>query len=765
MLRWIALLSILLPPVTARSARPEVFRIEDGLAENLLVRVPEGSAQVVRYKEKPRVIVAFPGGNSGALIDLGPGGAPVDAVKIDDLRQTGDRGHMLRLRLSLTQREVIRPLILPGSVREIRNYLRRGGSTEEHWMLEQYRGAFERLPEALREKLAREGFHPDRADRGTAVSWKVADAGRTLIASRDEYLGPRKYQVVLKLSDCDALPGPLRGWRCPDAAEIDVSVFTPYRPLIPIPDEELLHAAARAELADPAWLARLGEDERLLLERARQALRFLAVGDKLMAGGWRFLTYFGRDTLFSTRMLLPVAGPALLEAAIGSVLERLSPEGRVAHEENLGNQAILDHMAAFVRLVDAGRPDAAAAEIRGYAEAVMDYKMVDDDFLLVPLVRDILSVPKERLSDDGKARLLRGDRAARLAINMEWMLAQTERGLEDGKGIRIEDRWVGNWRDSNEGLGLAPYPGDVNRFLVPIGLRALGDILADPLAERVGLLCAIREAARTPRLKRALHEAGYLDGLLERWRAIAEQYRVRIGPKDLRQRVAAFLEGSKARTYFEGLELEPGCAMRGYASGACTPAALLDGLTFTALSLRQDGTQVDVLNSDPVFALFDQRLGRDNLIEHLAPFTLPYPVGLQTAAGPLVANAVVGSSDELRGIFGPEAYHGAVIWGWMAGKLVLAIEHQRHLGSNVPGSPEDKLLEAATLLFDKERRRLASVATSELWTWEIREGNLVPVPFGSAAGHTSEANAAQLWNTVWLPVYLHLKDSGSRTRQ
>lgn len=51
---------------------------------------------------------------------------------------------------------------------------------------------------------------------------------------------------------------------------------------------------------------------------------FLTYQEKFLAGSWRFLTYFGRDTLISLNLFMDVLTPSATEAAIGSVLERLN---------------------------------------------------------------------------------------------------------------------------------------------------------------------------------------------------------------------------------------------------------------------------------------------------------------------------------------------------------------------------------------------------------------------------------------------------------
>lgn len=70
------------------------------------------------------------------------------------------------------------------------------------------------------------------------------------------------------------------------------------------------------------------------------ALTFLSYSDKLLAGAWRFLTYFGRDSMISALLLDPVLSygeGSAMEAVIGAVLERIDrSDGSVCHEETIG---------------------------------------------------------------------------------------------------------------------------------------------------------------------------------------------------------------------------------------------------------------------------------------------------------------------------------------------------------------------------------------------------------------------------------------------
>lgn len=70
------------------------------------------------------------------------------------------------------------------------------------------------------------------------------------------------------------------------------------------------------------------------------SLSFLSYSEKLLAGAWRFLTYFGRDSMIATLLLNPVLSEGkggAIEAVIGAVLERINrTDGSVSHEETIG---------------------------------------------------------------------------------------------------------------------------------------------------------------------------------------------------------------------------------------------------------------------------------------------------------------------------------------------------------------------------------------------------------------------------------------------
>ena len=139
--------------------------------------------------------------------------------------------------------------------------------------------------------------------------------------------------------------------RAGEALRLRITALTGEKPLTPL-SSQLLSASAND---DP---------------RSRQVLPFLSYEEKFLAGSWRFNTYFGRDTLMSLRLLMPGLEPEAIEGGLMAVLQRLAPNGEVAHEEDIGEFAVLRHRKQGEGVSDA---------------PIYDYKMIDDDFMLAPV--------------------------------------------------------------------------------------------------------------------------------------------------------------------------------------------------------------------------------------------------------------------------------------------------------------------------------------------------------------------------------------------
>lgn len=654
------------PGAPTPSARLD-FEVDDALNINRFLREgPVAGHLLLRGGAEPRILIAFPAGNSGVGLwfEKSPAearwtldGAPRPAHASDA------RGRAL---YGLTaDATVAAPGLVPhqavlSSIRVLRDYQ-----------------SIKAVP--------------------PQISVAPTIAGRTLTWARDRLDGAAGYRLTLEVTH-----GGLENGRISAAADGKIGLrmtgLTGEAPLTPLFGAELLSDSAGS---DPA---------------ARNTLTFLAYREKLLAGSWRFDTYFGRDTLISARLLMPALSPTAIEDALGSVLARLSPKGEVAHEEDIGEQAVLDHMKA-----DGSRS----------AAPVYDYKMIDGDYLLAPvasawLLHDVrgraraaafLAAAGSRAS---AARLTRG---AALVQNLRLVLSSAAAFARDPSTsnlITLKHGYsVGEWRDSEHGLAGGRYPYDVNAVLVPAALTAAAEL------EDSGLLA--------PYVKPPDH------ALFARAAQLANVWRTRAPPLF---EVAIPNEKAVASVFSYAVREKV----------AALPAIASIGpedLRFHALALDAAGTAIPVLHSDEGFALLFADLDAASVDRAVTPLMRPFPAGLMTGVGLLVANPVF-AAPVLQEQLNRNAYHGTVVWSWQQALFAAGLARQLER-TDLPATVRTHLAEAQRTLWtaiDATR----PISNSELWSWTFGERHYHVAAFGAAAADADESNAAQLWSTVYLAV-------------
>jgi glycogen debranching enzyme len=278
---------------------------------------------------------------------------------------------------------------------------------------------------------------------------------------------------------------------------------------------------------------------------------------------------------------------------------------------------------------------------------------------------------------------------------------------------------VGNWRDSEHGLGDGRIPYDVNAVLVPAALDALARLQASGLLDG---FASRDEAARF----------GQARAMADTWRRAAPGLFAVTVPR------ARAIEA--VRQYARALGV-PDAAAR----ATIGPA----GVTFHALALDGDGRPVPVMNSDEGFALLFGRPDAGTLDAAADLLLRPFPAGLLTPAGMLVANAAFAPTS-LQPQFGRTAYHGAVVWSWQQALFAAGLERQRRR-RDLPAETRARLAAAERALWTAIDAT-ARLRNSELWSWTCDDGTYRPAAFGAAAGDADESNAAQLWSTVYLGV-------------
>ncbi|MFD1786517.1 hypothetical protein ACFSC3_02915 [Sphingomonas floccifaciens] len=657
-----------LAPLTLAAAAPQAapmleFRIDEGRNINAFVRQgPAAAHLLLRSGAHPRILAGFPAGNSGVGLWF-EDSAPVTwtivtAPRPVTLRDARGRAlHGFETTVSTGAKALrIRQAVL-SSIRVLRDY--------------------ELLKTAPAEVLTSPRMNGD-----------------TLVWARDRLDGAAGYRLALTgVAGTRVDTRELRSGRN-GRITLKVVGLTGERPLTPLQGATLLTAAAAPDA------------------KTRNALAFLSYEEKFLAGSWRFDTYFGRDTLMSLRLLMPVLQPVAVEDGIASVLARLAPNGEVAHEEDIGEFAVLRN----------------AKEGRGRVDTpIYDYAMVDDDFMLPPVAGAWLL---DRPGGQARAAAFLARRnaggttnGAALARNFAWVVERTAAFARDPRVANLVglkgDRLTGQWRDSEEGLGRGKYAYDVNAVFVPASLTAIARFA------RSGLLDRYLDSAQRARLAAADAQAGV-------WMAKAPPLFTATIPADAARRsVAAY-----ART--AGVD------------AAAALATLPTGpLAFNALSLTADGRTVPVLHSDDGFALLFGLPSAGELDRSVGAMLRPFPAGLLTPIGLLVANpAYADASTQAR--FGRTAYHGTVVWSWQQAVLAAGLARQLER-RDLPAATRTVLQRAQGELW-RAIGGGGAVRTSELWSWDYRNGRYSVAPFGASSGDADESNAAQLWSTVYLAV-------------
>jgi hypothetical protein len=627
------------------------FTVVDGNTENRFYRRGEVAAHVLATSgDKPRLVVAFPAGNSGiGLWFAGKADLAITGT-LEPVVQGPMRGVAFTMTANTAELAVGKAIL--------------GGN----WSLREW------VPPKLTfPKLVNQVFD-DRIARATLDGKHRIDIRfEPQRGASSEHAGDK---LVLK-----AKPGD-------QAIAVRITALTDEQPLTPIPTSQLL-------------LDTRGVDPTML-----RALAFLSYREELLAGSWRFLNYFGRDTLLSVRMLMPAARPELVEAGLGAVIDRLDSQGRVAHYEESGEFVTLRHLAQK----DGG-------DLRA---PYFEYKMMDDDFLLAPVVADYFAtaVGAKRATAFLARRTPSGETyQAALRHNLDRVLAlaapYAEKPVWQNLVAFDPDYPWGDWRDSNEGYGGGRITWNINVALVPAALRGAAALLkdSDPAA-----------AARATSMEKV-------------WREKApEHFRVVVAAAEARKRVSAY--GKKLRLNDNQMRF------------ALTQFVTSD-IVIDAIALDKAGAPIPIQHSDDGFAMLFGEPPPDYLERVAHRITAPFPAGLMTPVGVVVANPAY-AGDALQKSFTSAHYHGTVVWSWQQAMLASGLARQlarRDLDPKL----RDSLLSAQRRLWGVIHDMRAQAA-GELWTFEVRMGQIAFQPFGQASGHKDESNAAQLWSTVYLAV-------------
>lgn len=653
------------------------FSISEGNIHNEFFRKgPVAAHMLLTSGHKPRLIVAFPAGNSGVGLWFDETATPIQWQAVDGIHAVTEKDandnwlHGVQADLTVAAAELsVRQAVL-SSVRLLRGYLHG-----------------DKVPDAVTSEVTIQGktvtWMRDRLDGNSGYKLVIEGLNGTVssTSSSASQSASKENAASIKFIAADKQ----------QPMKLRITALSGDTPLTPIEQKDLLTDVASDDLL------------------SQQILAFLSYKEAMLAGSWRFLTYFGRDTLISVRLLMPALSTTTIEAALASVVNRLKSNGEVAHEEDIGEFALLRHSAETGTVSD---------------QPIFDYKMVDDNYMLAPVIANyLLDTPKgrERATQFLQQRTTSGKTVGEaLVTNLKFVLQSAEafgkNPVADNMIKLHEGHMVGEWRDSNEGLGDGRIAFNVNAVLVPAALHAVTR-LADS-----GLLKPYQQKA----------DFSMATTLAAVWsKKAGEFFTVTVAKKEAQKAVAS---------YAQSLGLPSKEAV----------TSIADAVSFNALSLDSQGKPIPIINSDDGFLLLFTDPDAEALEASLAALMRPFPAGLITPVGMVVANAVYGSEQQ-RENFSKDHYHGTVVWSWQQALFAAGIARQLQR-TDLPPATHQKLLLAQERLWQViDQAKL--LKTSELWSWSYsdQEGYKIE-PFGSAGGHNAESNAAQLWSTIYLAV-------------
>jgi hypothetical protein len=172
-------------------------------------------------------------------------------------------------------------------------------------------------------------------------------------------------------------------------------------------------------------------------------------------------------------------------------------------------------------------------------------------------------------------------------------------------------------------------------------------------------------------------------------------------------------------------------------------------VSFPALALTADDKSIPVIHSDVGFELLFGQPSPRSLGQGITALMRPFPAGLLTPVGVVVANPVY-ANPAIQTKLTRSAYHGTVVWSWQQAVLAAGLRRQLQR-SDLPPALIEPLRAAETELW-RAIGAAHDMRNSELWTWRFAKGRFEIAPFGANASDADESNAAQLWSTVYLAI-------------
>jgi len=509
-------------------------------------------------------------------------------------------------------------------------------------------------------------------------------------------------------------------------------------------------------------------------------LLFLSYKECYLAGSWRFLTYFGRDTMMTSIILGEVLSTKAYESAMESILERLSDEGDVAHEDNSFWQAEGERICEYNNLIKEHKKQNCSEILKNLYKENYDYKMVDDDFIFPIMLhhylkrhdvtgdfikKTVFSPVLNKETHNQKAIMKNFNKVITSALPYYEIWKELSSGEKDvlpdnkllaEKLIRINKGMnAGDWRDSDKGLGGGVYSGNVNIYLVPASLKAIYNILKREYSEE---LKDIAEKNNLNSLLRMLNsfsgeQSMEMEEFINCWSQARNHFKITLSCDEIRKRLKNFIKQNKDLTahdikIMKNLHVTDDCTIKEFIEGHM-PDILRDGLEFYGISLDSDCKPVEVINSDTGFGFLLDEMNIKEMEDAVKTASLNYPLGLMTGGGLLTANPSLSEDRNLWKSLTGTSYHGTVIWSWQMTMMEKGLLYQSKKIASINKKLSENMTSLATELI-KIENTIGEMRNFELWTIKGDKDKFIAVPYGE--GSETESNAVQLWSTVALSL-------------
>ena len=159
-------------------------------------------------------------------------------------------------------------------------------------------------------------------------------------------------------------------------------------------------------------------------------------------------------------------------------MQRLAANGEVAHEEDIGEFAVLRHRKQGDAAGDA---------------PIYDYNMIDDDFMLAPVAAAYVFEHQHgrgRTKEFLDRQLPNGEKVgAALARNFTFVALSARAFAQKPQPANLISLKpglnFGEWRDSQDGLAGGRYPYDVNAVFVPAAMAAIEKFVLSGVLRRI----------------------------------------------------------------------------------------------------------------------------------------------------------------------------------------------------------------------------------------------------------------------------------------